>query len=235
MNAERIPGRAPPATSPLCLSPITLYDDAPRLVLLGTRSYHQCSNSEGAHATSGDRVHHGEGSAHTAYVSAATCRTGTAGWPARVQPRHVQQARWARDGAAKQRRDVGGGEADGQRRARWAACTRGVRASAVMLHGIPAGDHAPGGRARSAGGAVDEPRAAAQQRRRRKAKQHLGPTRLPNTRLPPTAVALIPVMHTAPAAVEGWAGSRASVWPAESRRDERWERRQRRAGLKVRK
>ena len=58
---------------------------------------------------------------------------------------------------------VGGGEADGQRRARWAACTRGVRASAVMLHGIPAGVHAPGGRARSAGGAVDEPRAATQQ------------------------------------------------------------------------
>ena len=61
---------------------------------------------------------------------------------------------------------VGFGEADGQRRARWAACTHGVRASAVMLHGMPAGGHAPGGRARSAGGAEDEPRAATQQRRR---------------------------------------------------------------------
>ena len=117
---------------------------------------------------------------------------------------------------------------------RWVACTHGVRASAVMLHGIPAGEHAPGGRARSAVGAVDELRAAAQQRRRRKAKQHLGPTRLPNTRLPPTAVAMTAVMHTAPAAGEGWAGSRASVWQAESRRDERWERWQRRAELKPR-
>ena len=58
---------------------------------------------------------------------------------------------------------VGGGEADGQRRARWAACTHGVRASAVMLHGIPAGEHAPGGRSRSISGTVDELRAAGKQ------------------------------------------------------------------------
>ena len=62
-----------------------------------------------------------------------------------------------RDGTAKQRREsVGGGEADGQRRARWAACTHGVRASAVILHGIPAGEHAPGGRSRSVSGAEGE-------------------------------------------------------------------------------
>ena len=58
--------------------------------------------------------------------------------------------------------------------------------------------------------------------------------RLPNTRLPPTAVAMTAVMHTAPAAGEGWAGSRASVWQVESRRDERWERWQRRTELKSR-
>ena len=109
-----------------------------------------------AHATSG-RVH-----VHTA-GHAAGCRTGTAGWPVRSNPATCSK----RDGhemtLPSSGESVGGGEADGQRRARWAACTRGVRASAVMLHGIPAGVHAPGGRARSAGGAVDEPRAATQQ------------------------------------------------------------------------
>ena len=143
------------------------------LALLATRSYppmYQASSSNAHQRPCEEGIQCTVISAHTSMQRLAeqVRRDGPRGSnPATCSKRDGHEMALPSSGES-----VGGGEADGQRRARWAACTHGVRASAVMLHGIPAGVHAPGGRARSAGGAVDEPRAAAQQRRRRRAKQH---------------------------------------------------------------
>ena len=98
-------------------------------------------------------------------VRAAAGRTGTAGWPGRYQsPPCATSEMGTRCGCLALAKGwaaatpMCSGEPSGLQ-----TDTRGALASAVVLQGKLGSGHAPGGRPRNAGGAVDEPRAAAQQ------------------------------------------------------------------------